>query len=100
MSWILHFFIFIFIFPSLYEGFGFPPLEAMSCGTPVIASKDSSTVNVNNSNIINTKTCVSAYKKKQEFIGAILKIINSHCKNYNKKKDMDENSKIIFVKDS
>ena len=32
----------IFIFPSLYEGFGFPPLEAMSCGTPVIASKDSS----------------------------------------------------------
>lgn len=26
------------VFPSLYEGFGFPPLEAMSCGTPVIAS--------------------------------------------------------------
>lgn len=27
-----------FIYPSLYEGFGLPPLEAMSCGTPVIAS--------------------------------------------------------------
>jgi glycosyltransferase involved in cell wall biosynthesis len=26
------------VFPSLYEGFGFPPLEAMLCGTPVIAS--------------------------------------------------------------
>ena len=26
------------IFPSLYEGFGFPLLEAMSCGTPVITS--------------------------------------------------------------
>lgn len=26
------------IFPSLYEGFGYPPLEAMRCGTPVIAS--------------------------------------------------------------
>lgn len=27
-----------FIFPSLYEGFGLPPLEAMACGCPVIAS--------------------------------------------------------------
>lgn len=31
-----------FIFPSLYEGFGFPPLEAMSCGCPVISSNGSS----------------------------------------------------------
>lgn len=28
----------IFVFPSLYEGFGLPPLEAMACGTPVITS--------------------------------------------------------------
>jgi glycosyltransferase involved in cell wall biosynthesis len=28
----------IFVFPSLYEGFGIPPLEAMQCGTPVAAS--------------------------------------------------------------
>ena len=31
-----------FVFPSLYEGFGLPPLEAMSCGTPVICSNRTS----------------------------------------------------------
>ena len=32
----------VFVFPSLYEGFGIPPLEAMTCGCPVIASNTSS----------------------------------------------------------
>lgn len=32
----------VFVYPSLYEGFGFPPLEALACGIPVIASHSAS----------------------------------------------------------
>lgn len=32
----------VFVFPSFYEGFGIPPLEAMACGVPVITSNASS----------------------------------------------------------
>lgn len=32
----------VFAYPSLYEGFGFPPLESMACGTPVVTSNTTS----------------------------------------------------------
>lgn len=32
----------LFVYPSFYEGFGFPPLEALACGTPVVTSYNSS----------------------------------------------------------
>ena len=32
----------IFVYPSLYEGFGLPPLEAMACGCPVVVSRAAS----------------------------------------------------------
>ena len=36
----------LFVYPSLYEGFGLPPLEAMACGTPVVTSKAASLLEV------------------------------------------------------
>ncbi len=41
-----------FVYPSLYEGFGLPPLEAMSCKTPVITSDISSIPEVTGSNAV------------------------------------------------
>jgi glycosyltransferase involved in cell wall biosynthesis len=32
----------LFVYPSLYEGFGLPPLEAMACGCPTVTSDSSS----------------------------------------------------------
>ncbi|SFC33957.1 glycosyltransferase family 4 protein [Clostridium uliginosum] len=42
----------VFVYPSLYEGFGLPPLEAMSCGAPVITSNISSIPEVTSDNAI------------------------------------------------
>ncbi len=56
----------IFIFPSFYEGFGFPPLESMACGTPVITSNTSSLPEI----VTNNAITINPYNK-QDIITAL-----------------------------
>ena len=59
-----------------------------------VASKDSSDTELNNIELKNLKICLSAYNKKPEFSGAVLKVNNLKCNNYVKKFDIDQYSKI------
>lgn len=47
----------IFVYPSFFEGFGFPPLEAMACGTPTIVSNSSSLPEVVGAAAISVDPC-------------------------------------------
>ena len=63
-----------------------------------IASKDSSVVSLSKAKMSNLKTCVSAYNKKQEFLGGYVEINNLVCEKYFKKADSDISSKIFLEK--
>lgn len=62
----------VFIYPSFYEGFGIPILEAMSCGTPVIISNTSSMPEVGGDAAIyiNPKSILSIQKALKEVINS------------------------------
>ncbi|GAA0180733.1 glycosyltransferase family 1 protein [Clostridium sediminicola] len=62
----------LFVYPSLYEGFGLPPLEAMKCGTPVITSNLSSIPEV----VKDAGILINPYKRN-ELQEAIVKILNN-----------------------
>ena len=63
----------LFAFPSLYEGFGFPVLEAMACGTPVITSNVSSLPEVAGDAAVLVNPTVAADLRE-----AIFKVITDH----------------------
>ena len=61
-----------------------------------IASKDSSIVNLKKGNLKNSKICLAAYNKKQEYDGGFININNLNCTDYLKKTDTDVYSKILL----
>lgn len=65
----------LFVYPSLYEGFGFPPVEAMACGTPVVTSNNSSLPEV----VGDAAIKVNPYKER-EISEAIYEIISNKKK--------------------
>lgn len=67
--------------------------EAVNIG---VASKDSSTVEINYSTIDKAKNCYSLYRKKKEFFISSMKINSSKCKNFVKVLDADKNAEFII----
>ncbi|UCB51984.1 MAG: glycosyltransferase family 4 protein [Candidatus Zixiibacteriota bacterium] len=61
----------IFVFPSLYEGFGLPPLEAMACGTPVVTSDAGSLPEV-----VGDAALLVDPKKEEQIFGAIKTLLS------------------------
>ena len=61
-----------FVYPSLYEGFGLPPLEAMQCGTPVITSNTSSLPEV-----VGDAGILIDPKQEDELCHAILQVVQN-----------------------
>jgi glycosyltransferase involved in cell wall biosynthesis len=64
-----------FLFPSFYEGFGLPPLEAMACGTPVIASNRSCLPE-----ILGQAADLIDPKKTNQFAQAIINMVNDQAR--------------------
>lgn len=65
----------VFVFPSFYEGFGLPPLEAMSCGCPTIVSNTSSLPGV-----VGNAAILVEPKDEVEFANNINNVINEDTK--------------------
>lgn len=61
-----------------------------------VASKDSSNVVINKISLRDVETCLSAYNKKQEFLGGIINVEQISCKNF-KKLELNDNKSLIKI---
>ena len=61
-----------------------------------VASKDSSVILLKKAKMSNLKTCVSAYNKKQEFLGGYIEMADMTCEKYYRIADLDNSSKILL----
>lgn len=78
----------LFVFPSFYEGFGIPPLEAQACGCPVASSNRASMCEV-----LGDSAVYFNPHSKNEICESISKIINDHSLGEELKKSGFENIK-------
>jgi glycosyltransferase involved in cell wall biosynthesis len=81
----------VFVYPSFFEGFGFPPLEAQACGTAVVASNrsslpeilDSSAILVDPNNIYELTQAIKFLLESEELRERYIKLGQENIKRFN-----------------
>lgn len=61
----------VFVYPSLYEGFGLPPLEAMACGAPVVTSRIPSLIETTGPDAARHVSPLDAHALAQSIVGLL-----------------------------